>query len=317
MGGNTYIRKNFNEIEITNFVEFIIQNPLCSLRTGNIFDNEKSWRADVARLLDQESSRLFYFLLETHNKKYFCNHCNFQLGLESFRYSGSGKGFSKYCQSCTKIGVWRRNLSSEKLKERGKKIKEIKLKFYQTYHGKEVAKEIGRKNSEKLKSFFKTPKGIDNIEKSRKYNQQIMTEKILSGKFTPNSNNKNTYWNSYYKDKKFRSSWEALYQFLYPNDEYEKLRITYKFNEKTYIYIVDFINYNDKIVTEVKPKEMCDNQKFISKFNSLQYWCKTNGFTVRIATQEFLVSHPFPNNLQNFDSKSIQKIQKLYETTKN
>lgn len=317
MGGNTYIRKNFNEIEITNFVEVVIQNPLCSLRTGKVFNDEKSWRADVARLLDQKSSQLFYFLLETYNKNYFCNHCNFQLGIESFKYSGSSKGFSKYCQACTKIGVWRKSLSPEQLKERGKKIKEIKLKFYQTTHGKEVAKETGQKNSKKLKSFFKTPEGIDNIEKIRKHNQQIMKEKILSGKFTPNSNNKNTHWDSYYKDKKFRSSWEALYQFLYPNDEHEKLRIAYKFKEKTYIYIVDFINYNDKIVTEVKPKEMCNDQKFIAKFNSLQSWCKTNDFTARIATQEFLVSHPFPKNLQDFDSKTIQKIKKLYETTKN
>lgn len=317
MGGNTYIRKNFNEIEIANFVKFAIQNPLKSIRSDKIFDNEKSWRADVARLLDHESSQLFYFLLETYNKKYFCNHCNFQLGIESFKYSGSDKGFSKYCQSCTKIGVWRGNLSSEKLKERGKKIKEIKLKFYQTDYGKKAAKEIGRKNSEKLKNFFKTSEGIANIEKSRKYNQQYMKEKILSGKFTPNSNNKNTHWDSYYKDKKFRSSWEALYQSLYPNDEHEKLRITYEFKEKTHIYIVDFINYNDKIVTEVKPKEMCNDQKFIAKFKSLQSWCKANGFTARIATQEFLVSHPFPENLQNFDSKTIQKIQKLYETTKN
>lgn len=317
MGGNSYIRKHFNEHEIKEFVKCSIQNPLKSIRTNKTFNNEKSWRADVSRLLDQESSQLFYFLLETYNKNYFCNYCNAQLGIESFKYAGFNKGFSKYCQTCTGSGIWRKNISCEKLKERREKIKQNKLEFFQTDYGKEVAKKVGRKNSEKLKIFFKTPNGITNIEKSRKFNQQLMKEKILSGKFTPNSNNKNTHWNSYYKNKKFRSSWEALYQSLYLNDEYEKLRITYNLKGKTYIYIVDFINYNSKIVTEVKPKEMCNDQKFIAKLNALQEWCKNNGFAIRLADRDFLTSHPFPANLEEFDPKTIKKIQKLYEINKN
>lgn len=315
MGGNSYIRKHFDENELLDFVKFAIENPLKSIRTDKIFNDEKSWRADVARLLDHESSQLFYFLLETHNKNYFCNYCFTKLGKESFRYSGANKGFSKYCNICTKLGVWRKNVSDEILKRRGEKIKKNKLEFYQTDYGKEVAKKVGRQNSKKLKAFFKTPKGIANIEKSRQFNQKLMKEKIESGKFTPNSNNKNTHWDSCYKGKKYRSSWEALYQSFYPNDEHEKLRIKYKFKDTDHIYIVDFINYNDKIVTEVKPSETLNNQKFKAKFDALKLWCNKHGFGVRIATQEFLTSHPYPKNLQDFDSKTIKKIQKLYENS--
>src|SRR6056300_218223 len=42
----------------------------------------------------------------------------------------------------------------------------------------------------------------------RQNKSQKMKELILSGKFTPNSNNRNTHWDSFYQDKKYRSSWE-------------------------------------------------------------------------------------------------------------
>ena len=100
-------------------------------------------------------------------------------------------------------------------------------------------------------------------------------------------------------------------------DEHEKLRIPYYFNGKRFIYIVDFINYATKIVTEVKPRELCKDTKFIEKYKALQQWALENNFTVRIADLEFITSHPIPANLNKFDQKTQEKIIKIYEKAKN
>ena len=59
---------------------------------------------------------------------------------------------------------------------------------------------------------------------------KLMKQKILDGTFTPNSNNRNTHWDSYFKGKKFRSSWEAIYYSLHPEALYESLRIPYTYS---------------------------------------------------------------------------------------
>lgn len=72
--------------------------------------------------------------------------------------------------------------------------------------------------------------GIKMSKKGRVIRSKAMKQKILDGTFTPNSNNRNTCWDSYYGDKKFRSSWEAIYYSLNKEDLYESLRITYVYH---------------------------------------------------------------------------------------
>jgi hypothetical protein len=74
-----------------------------------------------------------------------------------------------------------------------------------------------------------------------------MKQKILSGEFTPNSNNRNTHWESTFNNNTYRSSWEALYQYFNQDAEYEKLRIEYNINNTAKIYIVDFVDHVNKI----------------------------------------------------------------------
>jgi len=313
MGGNTFNRQHFSIREIEHFVSYAIKYPLKSLWSKKQFKSEKSWRADVPRLLDNESSKLFYFLLETYKNKKYCSFCNTLLGIESFNHVGWNKGFAKYCPECTINGVWRKNQSKEQRLAKGRKISQGKLSFYQTEKGKETAKEIGRKNSIKLKEFYQTEKGKEIIKRTSLKNSKIMKEKILLGEFTPNSNNRNTHWDSSYNGKKYRSSWEALYQYFYPDDEYETLRIEYKINSINSIYILDFINYNNKIVTEVKPAELCNGEIFITKYKALECWALKNNFTIQIADQHFFKKHGIPSNLECFDNNTKRKILKLYE----
>jgi len=143
-----------------------------------------------------------------------------------------------------------------------------------------------------------------------------MKTKILSGEFTPNSNNRNTHWESEYDGKKYRSSWEALYQCMYPKAEYETLRIEYSINDCHKVYIVDFVDYATKLVAEVKPTELCKGEIFEAKMSALTAWAHQNDFNITIATQEWLLNQGSPSDLSKFDEKTAIKIRKLYETSK-
>jgi hypothetical protein len=313
MGGNTYRRQSFTDSQIKELVEKAVNNPLVSLRSDKIFSNIKQWRADIARLLDHSSSIKFYFYLATYSDKYHCHHCTTELGIQSFDFIH--KMFSKYCPECTAKGVWRSNLTKDKLKQRGAKIATAKLSFYQTEKGFETAKNNGKKISSSLRKFHESEKGAAAREKSRIHNSALVKERILNGTFTPNSNNRNTHWNTIYNGKLYRSSWEAIYQYHFPDDLHEKLRIEYQYSGKTYIYIVDFINYNTNIVTEVKPIEMCSNEKFTAKYSALVDWCSKNGFTPRIATLDFLQALGAPSDMTLFDENTQRKIKKIYDQT--
>lgn len=315
MGGNTYSRKNYSNIEIQHLVNMQILTPLISINGEKIFGSLKSWRANVSRHLDADSCNRFYFQLAvTIDGERHCKHCEATLNIESFKYSGSGAGFKLYCPRCTSVGIWKSTLSHEALIMRGKKISDAKKLFFQTSRGKSVANEVGRKNSVKMKEFNQTARGKENQMRSRVRNSTIMKEKILSGTFTPNSNNANTHWDAVFNNQKYRSSWEAVYHYFYPDDEYEKLRILYYVNGAPHVYIVDFVNHKSKIATEVKPREQCNSPVNVAKFNALLDWCSENHYTARIADLQFLTSFPCPE-LTNFDILTQHKIAKIYEKT--
>lgn len=311
MGGNTYNRKNISDTDLIPLVETAITNPLKSIFSDREFETTKQWRANVARYLDADSSNRFYFLLETTINKSYCAYCNTELTIHEYNFI---RGFSKFCLDCKSNGIYHTSayLGKDKLQERGKLISKKKLIFYKTDKGRETAKVIGAKNSIAMTAYHKTEQGIISKELTKIKQSNIMKEKILSGKFTPNSNNRNTHWNSFFNNKPYRSSWEALYQYFNPADEHESLRITYRYNNTEYVYIVDFINYDTKIATEVKPKELCNTEKFIAKFNALSNWGLINGFTIRIADLDFLKSQGIPDNLELFDQSTQRKIRKLY-----
>lgn len=147
----------------------------------------------------------------------------------------------------------------------------------------------------------------------RQKKSEQMIAKIRSGQFTPNSNNRNTHWDSTLDGTRFRSSWEALYQYYDPNAEYEVLRIPYRFDGQEHIYIVDFINHQSKIAIEVKPRELMSSAKTISKIRSLKEWCEKNSYNMLLVDQQWLISQDKPSDLSRFDNNTRKKIEKLYE----
>ena len=315
MGGNTYNRKYYTDEELTVLINKI--DGLKSLFDDRIFENKKLWRANISRHLDADSCNRFYFKIKEKQGLPICPCCGVTLGIDSFNYI-SAKNFTKYCFSCTKKGMWRYVISynKETLKERGRKITESKKKFYQTDRGKEVAQQIGEKNSIAVKRFHQSEEGKILRKQVGLKLSNIMKQSILSGKFTPNSNNRNTHWESEYNGKKYRSSWEALYQFHFPLAQYEKLRIKYFFQEKEHIYIIDFIDEQNKIVVEVKPEELVNDNKTQAKINALKSWAIENNYIFQLYGIKDLIKLPEPDyNL--FDIKTHKKIKKIYAQAKN
>jgi len=158
--------------------------------------------------------------------------------------------------------------------------------------------------------------GVKMSDQDKKFRSDIMKDKILYGDFTPNSNNRNTHWEATFNRKKYRSSWEALFQYMYQDAAYETLRLEYIINGNRKIYIVDFVDYKTKQVVEVKPTELCRGKIFDAKMVALKEWADQNGFSVIVATREWLLNNSCPSDLSGFDEKTATKIRKLYEANK-
>lgn len=151
-------------------------------------------------------------------------------------------------------------------------------------------------------------------EEEKQHRSKLMKEKILSGEFTPNSNNRNTHWDSFYRNKKYRSSWEALYHYFDNDAEYETLRIPYQFDNKDYIYIIDFVNHKTKTLVEIKPKELLNDKKTQAKILAAKEWCNNNGYSFVMADKAYFIDKSMPKDLTEFDAKTQNKIRNLYET---
>lgn len=104
---------------------------------------------------------------------------------------------------------------------------------------------------------------------------------ILSGKFTPKSENYNIFGMINFIDcvgniKSVRSSWELVFWHLNPTYEYEKLRLKYVHTELKLdrIYIVDFYDIETNTIFEIKPSKY-QNQEFKDKRQA----CIEQGYT--------------------------------------
>jgi hypothetical protein len=202
---------------------------------------------------------------------------------------------------------------------RGKKLDNYITKSGNKY--KPWNKGKTKEDNESLANLSKQRTGQGNpmygklhTEENKKKQSELIKNRILTGEFTPNSNNRNTHWDSFYKNKKYRSSWEAFYQYLNPCAEYEKLRIPYNYDNESKVYIVDFVDHKNKKVAEVKPKELTNDTKFIIKFQALQEWASKNDYICELVTQFWLIDNrPSFIDYKDFDVRTQEKIKKLYE----
>lgn len=179
-------------------------------------------------------------------------------------------------------------------------------------HTEESKKAISRRNSGKNNGMY----GHRHSEEEKRKKSEMMKRKILNGEFTPVTNNRNTHWESSYNGVKFRSSWECLYYSLNPNAEYEKLRIRYSLDGNEYVYIVDFIDHEKRVVCEVKPKSMMKDKKTQAKISALECWCDKNGYKMLIFDENYIienVEYPEGEEAEKFDAKTLKKLNSLYK----
>ena len=145
--------------------------------------------------------------------------------------------------------------------------------------------------------------------KSAEKQSNTLKEKIKKGKFTPNITN--SWCHSKYIIKflrndiliiqKMRSTWEVMFQLMNPNLEYEKIRIPYIGKDnKFHLYIVDFIDYENKILFEIKPKSFKQTKNNILKWNALEKWCKDNGYLCKYIDEEYFQKNIFYKSLLKY-----------------
>ena len=258
-------------MEILDLVKMFHEDGLIKIRNRQNSPNNNGFSDEILKLKKKlckqtESISKIVYDFEHPNLLHNCVICNKNTSFKNYI-----EGYRRFCSSsCScklKVGIGSRPEQSKILKDiyssdRGKLIKERISNSYNIYL-----------NSEKGKS--------NNIIQSKR-----IKDKILNGSWTPSITNSWTHWSTVIDGKKFRSSFEEIVYLYYNKDiEYEKLRVPYIFNNKNYIYIVDFIDNINKLVFEIKPKCLIQNEKNIVKDLYLTKWAIDNKYKYKILSE--------------------------------
>jgi hypothetical protein len=230
-----------------------------------------------------------------------CKHCNVKF-ISKSRYTN-------HCNVCSADMIWKRGT----FPDRGKKITEAKLNFYQTDYGKQIARRVGDINSIKLKEFYQSEEGIAVKTIVAEKNSNILKSKIAAGTFTPKITNTFTHWTAeiYHNGeiKKFRSSWEACIWYSNRQWLYEYIRIPYVGTDnKTHTYIVDFYDPSTNTLYEVKPEVHIEN--VCRKIDAASAYCKQNNLTYTLITEKDLVYYIDKEIFHGENKKQLDKCLK-------
>ena len=149
-------------------------------------------------------------------------------------------------------------------------------------------------------------------------NSKKMKLNIKEGRFIPNITNS---WArsrceiSFIRDSKIinmktRSTWEAYFQLFNTNLIYEKVVIPYLYKDIEHNYIVDFVDYENKILYEIKPLSNKDNEIVKVKTKYGRRWCKLNGYKYVLITDKWFVEN-YNENLVIGQPDEVKIIKNL------
>lgn len=167
-----------------------------------------------------------------------------------------------------------------------------------------------------------------NHDKARKKQSKLMKEKIKNGEFTPCVTNSWARSRIVVDGIPFRSSWEQYFhihmnKFLDKNVEFEKLRIPYfdPKKKKERIYIVDFIDYTERIVYEIKPEQEKD-EITKQKEEQLIQWANQSGYEYKFISDKWFSNNYKESILEdNIDNEVrydiMRKMKQFSEEAKN
>ncbi len=190
-----------------------------------------------------------------------------------------------------KMILWNQIDNQEKID----RYKDIANKISKTLKGRT------KEDYDYLQKFSENRKGDKNPrhkrsdvdwQKTYKKLSEIMKEKIKNGEFTPCITN--SWANSRAKisingtDKSYRSTWEAVFQILNPTLLFEKIRIPYisPKDNKEHIYIIDFVDEENKLLYEIKPKSQI-NDVTLAKEKYAVEWSLVNGYQYIIISDDW------------------------------
>lgn len=141
----------------------------------------------------------------------------------------------------------------------------------------------------------KLPSEVNRLKKKQSYS---IKQKIKNGIFTPNIVNsltRKSFSCEEYPSYKFRSSWELIFWYVnkdtFDYSSYEKVRIPY-IDEKgeEHSYIIDFVDENNKILYEIKPKAKENDIRNVLKREEAERWCLTNDYKFVIINEDYFLN---------------------------
>lgn len=202
-----------------------------------------------------------------------------------------GYTLGKYCgdKKCLK------NIFSIEAKKRGTWMmhtSDARQRKIKSLTGRKLSEEnkrrIGESNSKKWTPEFREWDRRNRIKLN--VNQKIsntMKAKILSGELTPKSENRKRSKRLYSEITKinYRSNWELIFHEKNLNLQYEAIRINYIDNGELRVYITDFVDFEKKIIYEIKPTSELNSLNFKNKKEYTERWCIDNGFTYKVVTE--------------------------------
>lgn len=156
-------------------------------------------------------------------------------------------------------------------------------------------------------------------EENRTIKSQQVRDRILNGSWTPHQHNSRTHWQCVVNGHKYRSSWEALFHMLNPEFEYEQTRIQYQFEDRSYVYIIDFTDNVSKRLIEIRPTERSTDAKTIAKIEAATKWAVQHGYTFELISQQYFITnyHLLPNDVEDIIPDGRSKLRKIkHEATK-
>jgi len=116
---------------------------------------------------------------------------------------------------------------------------------------------------------------------------ETIKKKIMNGEYTP-KNNRGRATRIYCEKTEisYRSTWEYKFHQKNPHTLFEHTRIPYMLNGEQHVYIIDFTDIENRILYEVKPKSLLNDEVTISKAEAARQWSEQNGYTYNIVTED-------------------------------
>lgn len=308
--GNYWKEKiSLNEEEIIKWV-----NRMCDIglfyniiNPSIVYHNLRSYYSSLKKL-DPISRKLHnYYFRKLYLKNNCCTYCNKDIEKEFLiKFNCSLNFLPKWCEDHYNKKQWL-NIHGNKYSEEANSKRSDKRKiFLESDKGKEYCINLGLNNAITTKNWKDklTDEEKDTLNKKTSKSQ---IANIMSGKFDPQKNYHHYHKNECFINDKsyiFRSSWEVLFFISHPLLEYETLRIKYlKSNGKFGVYIPDFIDKNNQIIYELKPKRNYIKQQ--DKMDSCISWCIENNYKFIWINEDNLIKYFNQNDNKDIRNESF------------